>query len=85
MGPLGCISLLSTIALGAAAGAWEWSFWWAVLAALVAGSFSVSNGPSYDLVITANNEGRFGVMPRMIAIHTVAPLALAGFAFWAFS
>ncbi len=85
MGPLGCLSLLAAIALGTAAGAWHWSFWWAVLAAIIAGSFSVSNGPAFQMVMTANKEGRLGVMPRLIAFHSIVPLALAGAAYWAAS
>jgi hypothetical protein len=61
---------------------WGWSFWWAVLAAFFSASFGLSNGPAYGLVLRANEEGRFSVMPKMIALNMIVPMALAGAAYW---
>lgn len=78
------IAIIATLALGAASGAWGWSFWWAVGAAFLAASFHITNGPTYDRVMTANREGRFHVMPLMIGVGMVPLLLVSGCARWAF-
>ena len=75
---LGCLAELAMITLAALAGVKGISLWWAMAAAFVAGSFSISNGPGFDIVMTANREGKPGVFPRMLASHIIPRMALCG-------
>jgi hypothetical protein len=75
---LGCISILTVVAVSLGAGLGKFSVWWILLPALFAGSFALSNGPSFDVVIRANHEGRLGVFPKVLAYHMLAPVGLAG-------
>ena len=79
---LGCFLYLVAIGLGAASATWGWSFWWAIAAAFLAACLHVAGGPAYDTVRTANREGRLSVMPRVVAMHILPPLALAGISYW---
>jgi hypothetical protein len=76
---------LSQVAVLAAAIAAElgcFSFWWTVIPAFFAGSFQISNGPGFDLVLTANRDGRFSVFPIMLMTNILPWLAVAGIAYW---
>lgn len=79
---LGCLSILAVIATAVGAGLGKYSFWWVLVPVFFAGSFSLSNGPGYHLVMQANREGRLGLFPRMLAFHIVVQLAVAGALFW---
>jgi hypothetical protein len=78
----GCLSTIATLALGVAAGLGKFSFWWTLIPAFVAASFLLAQGPAHNMIIRANEEGRLGVFPSLLAINTAAQLALAGVAFW---
>lgn len=65
---LGCLSTLATLATAVTAGLDYISFWWVLLPAFFAGSFSLSNGPHYAQIIEANRQGRLGFFPMMLAI-----------------
>jgi hypothetical protein len=79
---LGCIFTVVAIATAIAAGLGNFSFWWALIPAFIAGGFSLSNSPGYDIVIQANREGRLGVFPKMLSVHFLAQIALSGAAYW---
>ena len=79
---LGCLSQIATLATGIAAGFGYLSFWWTLVPAFLAGAFAVSNGPGYETVMRANEEGRLGVFPTVLAISILPWLALAGIAYW---
>lgn len=74
------------IALAAYLGATDGNLRWLLLSSLVVGSFKVASGPSYDLVIQANAEGRLGVFPRLLfwagAISAAVAFAVALIARW---
>lgn len=42
----------------------DFSFWWTVIPAFLAGSFSVSNRPGFDIAVRANKGARLDVSPR---------------------
>ena len=78
---LGCLSTIAVIAAAVGAGLGKFSFWWVMVPVFMAGSLSLSNGPAYDLVLTANRDGRVGVFPRLLAAHCLGQFALAGVAY----
>jgi hypothetical protein len=79
---LGCLFQFATLGTAIAAGLGYFSFWWALIPAFIAGSFSLSNGPHYKRVIEANQAGRTGFSPLMLAASILPLAALAGVAFW---
>lgn len=79
---LGCLTLIATIIMAVAAGLGHFSFWWVLLPAFPAASLNIANGPGFAIVMRANEEGRLGVFPMMLATHLVSILAVAGVAFW---
>ena len=79
---MGCGSFLVTIGCAIYAGLAGASLWWLLIPAFVAGSFQLSNGPWFDRVVTANRDGRLGLFPMALAIHTLVVFALAATAAW---
>ena len=79
---LGCLSQVATLATAIAAGLGHFSFWWTLIPAFLAGTFQLSNGPGYDLVLEANKQGRLSVFPMMLASNIVPWLGVAGLAYW---
>lgn len=79
---LGCIAQVLAVAVAAALGLERMSFWWCLIPAFIAGSLAVSNGPSFDLVMSANKEGRLSVLPLMILRHSLPWLAVSGAVYW---
>ena len=79
----GCLSQIATLAMAIAAGLGQFSFWWVLIPAFLAGSFQISNGPLYDRVIAANNEGRLWFFPAMLAANVLPWLGIGAVAFWA--
>lgn len=79
---LGCLSQFAVIATAIAAGLGYFSFWWALIPAFFAGSFQISNGPGFGVVLKANEEGRVGVFPMMLMTNILAWLAAAGAIYW---
>lgn len=73
---LQAISTIAWFAVAVASGPLEWSFWWVALAAFFAGSMHLANGPGYELVVTANREGRLSVFPRLLAVHVLIYVAI---------
>lgn len=71
-----------TLALAVIAGLGKLSFWWTMIPAFVAASFLLTNEPSHSTILRANEKGRLGVFPSLLAMNTAAQLALAGIAFW---
>ena len=66
------------LAVAIAAGLDRLSFWWVLIPAFLAASFSLSNGPGYDIIMNASQQGRPGMLPKMLALHLLPLLALAG-------
>jgi hypothetical protein len=60
----------------------KFSFWWAAIPAFIAASFTLANGPSYGMIIRANEEGRLGVFPTMLTIQSGVFLAIAAATYW---
>lgn len=79
---LGCIAQAAVIVCSIAAGLGYFSFWWIAIPAFFAGSLELSNGPSYDLVIRANNEGRFAVFPMMLAVNILPWAGVSAALYW---
>ena len=79
---LGCLSQIAVIATAILAGLGYFSFWWVAVPAFLAGSFQISNGPWYDLVMTANRDGRFNVFPIMLIVNILPWIIVAGIAYW---
>lgn len=52
------------------------SIWWLLLPAFLWASLNVSNH-SYNMVMTANREGRLSVMPRLIGCNLVLAMSFA--------
>jgi hypothetical protein len=78
----GCFSQVAVLFTAMAAGAGYFSFWWALIPAFFAGSLAVSNGPGFDIVMSANREGRLGVFPRVLALSFLPWLIVAGAVYW---
>lgn len=79
---LGCLSQIAVVAVAIAAGVYSLSFWWTLIPAFLAGSFQLSNGPGYDLVIRANREGRLGTFPMLLLVNITPWVLIAGIVFW---
>jgi len=79
---LGCFAQVATLATAILAGLGHFSFWWTLIPAFLAGSFQVSNGPGFDIVMTANRDGRLSVFPRLLFFNVLPWLALAGIVYW---
>ena len=79
---LGCLSMLAVVVTAIAAGLDKFSFWWVLIPVFFAGSFSLSNGPGFDMVIEANRQGRLGVFPKMLGFQCAVWLAVAGAVYW---
>ena len=79
---LGCLSMLTVVGVAIAAGLGHFSFWWVILPAFLAASFQLSNGPSFGTILQANQEGRLGVFPTMLAMQLLVWMALSGLIFW---
>jgi hypothetical protein len=79
---LGRIFQLVVVVTAIAAGLGYFSFFWTLIPVFVAGSLAVSNGPGFDVVIQANQDGRLGVMPLMILRRMLPWLAVAGIVYW---
>lgn len=79
---LGCLFQIAVAAVAAAAGMGYCSFWWTLIPLFVAASLSVSNGPGFDLVMRANQEGRLGTLPMLIMAHMLPLAAIAGVIYW---
>lgn len=79
---LNLISLLATIATAIAAGLEYFSFWWVLIPAFVLGAFALSNGPQYGAIISANEEGRMGVLPLALAGTVGMSVLLAAVFYW---
>lgn len=77
----GCIFQIAMLATAILAGLGNFSFWWTLIPAFFAASLSISNGPGFDLVIHANQEGRLAVLPRLLIFNILPWLALAGAAY----
>lgn len=79
---LGCFSQIATLTTAIAVGLGYFSFWWMLIPAFLTGSLSISNGPGFDIVMRANQEGRLSVFPMMIVAHILPWLALSGVIYW---
>lgn len=79
---LGCLSQVATLVAAIASGLGYFSFWWALIPAFLAGSFQISNGPGFDIVMNANRNGRLDVFPRLLFFNILPWLTLAGIAYW---
>lgn len=71
------LAFVVLLGFAGAAGALGWAFAWVVVASAIMAAFSMSIGPAFDLVMTANREGRLGVFPRMWFLRTLPYLAIA--------
>jgi hypothetical protein len=78
----GCLSQVAVLASAIAAALGYFSFWWVAIPVFLAGSFQISNGPGFDVVMDANRQGRFGVFPMMLVGNILPWLAVAGVAYW---
>lgn len=79
---LGCAADIGMIALAFLAGSKGFSLWWAMIVAFVAGSLALSNGPAYDFVVRANEEGRLKVFPSLLAANVLPRMILCGVVFY---
>ena len=75
------IAAFIVIGLAIAAGLEKLSFWWVLIPVFGAGSLSLSNGPGFDLVVRANQEGRLGVFPRLLFFHCLGYFVSAAIVF----
>lgn len=75
------ISFIATIVVAIWGGIVGWSPWWILLPSFFTGSFGLANGPGFDLVMTANREGRLGTFPFLLFGHTL-PIFLFGLLLW---
>lgn len=78
---LGALSKLAVIAVAVAAGLSKLSFWWVLIPVFLAASFALANGPWYDRIVQANQEGRLTVFPVALGTQAVVQLALAAVVF----
>ena len=79
---LSSIATVAWFSLAVGAGVWDWSFWWVAIASFVAGSLHLSSGPGFDIVMSANRDGRLGVLPRMLFFHVFPYLLIGAVIFW---
>ena len=79
---MGCAADIGMIVLAALAGTKGISLWWAMIVAFIAGSLALSNGPAYDLVVRANEEGRLKVFPSLLAANVVPRMMLCGVVYY---
>ena len=79
---LGCLSQIFVLVTAIFSGLGYFSFWWAVIPSFFAGVFQISNGPGFDLALTANREGRVSVFPIMLLANFLPWLGVAGAAYW---
>lgn len=52
-----------------------------LIPAFLAGSFLLSSGPGFNVVMRANQEGRLDVFPKVLTYQFLFQLALAGIVF----
>ena len=78
----GRISQISVLIIAIFAGLDYFSFWWTLIPVFLAGSLSLSNGPGYERVRQANEEGRIGVFPAMLASHILPWLIVGAIVYW---
>jgi hypothetical protein len=65
------------------AGVGQFSFWWVLIPAFFAGSFTIANAPnSYYLILQANEEGRLGFFPAVLGCSMLIWLVPAAGVFW---
>ena len=79
---LGCLSQAAVVATASLAGLGYFSFWWILLPVFFAGSFEISNGPGFDIVMENNRKGKLGVFPMLLAGQMLLWLAVAGTTYW---
>ena len=72
---------MAVVAVAVAAGLSKLSFWWVLIPVFLAASFVLSNGPWYDRIVQANQEGRLTVFPMALATQAVIQLVLAAIVF----
>lgn len=71
------LSKIAVVAVAIAAGLSKLSFWWVLIPVFVAASFTLSNGPWFDRIVQANQEGRLSVFPTALATQSVVQMAIA--------
>lgn len=76
------LSFAAMLLAAIGAGLWNWHWAWAAIACFLVGSFSLSNGPSYDRVVAANKEGRLSVFPTILLAKMLPYVVLALFTYW---
>jgi hypothetical protein len=78
----GCLSQIAVVGTAIAAGLDKLSFWWVLIPVFLAASLQLSNGPGFDTIIRANQEGRLGYFPTVLGVQCVVWLAVAGAIYW---
>lgn len=79
---IGCATAFLAIGLAVASALWGWSFAWVIFVAVISGAFILANGPSYGMVINANERGSMTTFPLMWALSTLPVLAASGITYW---
>ena len=79
---LGCLSHVAVLATAIAAGLGHLSFWWVLIPAFFAGSFSLSNGPAYERIMESYERRQWGTFPIMLIMAVAMSLGVAAVVFW---